>query len=89
MSARVTLKARSAIWVQYQPAVSPNQWGSGWSPPHDDTPSTGYSPNRNPIVTARVWHLPPDDEQRPGEDEDPILDVLDMLTGWSAPGSAA
>ncbi|GAA0918763.1 hypothetical protein [Virgisporangium aurantiacum] len=27
-------------------------------------------------------------EQRPDEDEDPVLDVLDMLTGWCAPGSA-
>lgn len=27
-------------------------------------------------------------EQRPERDEDPILDVLDMLTGWGAPGSA-
>jgi len=25
---------------------------------------------------------------RPDEDEDPILDVLDMLAGWCAPGSA-
>lgn len=28
------------------------------------------------------------EEQRPEEAEDPILDVLDMLTGWCAPGSA-
>jgi hypothetical protein len=27
-------------------------------------------------------------EQRPDEDEDPVLDVLDMLAGWCAPGSA-
>jgi hypothetical protein len=27
-------------------------------------------------------------EQWPDEDEDRILDVLDMLTGWCAPGSA-
>jgi hypothetical protein len=27
-------------------------------------------------------------EQRPDEEEDPLLDVLDMLTGWGAPGSA-
>ena len=27
-------------------------------------------------------------QERPDEDEDPILDVLDMLTGWCAPGSA-
>lgn len=27
-------------------------------------------------------------EQRPDEEEDPVLDVLDMLTGWCRPGSA-
>ncbi|GIF37194.1 hypothetical protein [Actinoplanes xinjiangensis] len=27
-------------------------------------------------------------EQRPDEEEDPVLDVLDMLAGWCAPGSA-
>ncbi|GAA1630455.1 hypothetical protein [Actinoplanes couchii] len=27
-------------------------------------------------------------EQRPDEEEDPILDVLDMLAGWCSPGSA-
>lgn len=27
-------------------------------------------------------------EERPDEEEEPILDVLDMLTGWCAPGSA-
>jgi hypothetical protein len=27
-------------------------------------------------------------EQRPDEEEDQVLDVLDMLAGWCAPGSA-
>lgn len=27
-------------------------------------------------------------QQRPDEEEEPILDVLDMLSGWCAPGAA-
>jgi hypothetical protein len=41
-------------------------------------------------VTGQLTRLVLDlrEEGRPDEHEDPVLDVLDMLAGWCAPGAA-